>query len=1858
MSKRRHRTPSRDLRTILIGLSAFVVAAGNLEATPPVIEPSVSQGKNIKFQRLSLDDGLSQAFVTCSLQDRQGFMWFGTQEGLNRYDGYRFTVFNHDPNDPASLSHDSVKSIVEDHLGTLWIATDGGGLNRFNPGDNTFTRYRHAIDDPTSLSSDRLRGIVRGSTGELWLGTDGGGLDRFDPHSGRVTRFQHDPEDPTSLSNNRVRGMFRDRGGQLWLGTDGGGLSMLDPATGGFTHFRHDPQDPTSLSHDRVRVPFEDRDGVLWVGTYEGGLNRLDRATGRFTRFRHDPENPNSLASDQVWTIYQDQDGTLWIGTDGGLNEWRPHSEDFSLSHHDPMNSYSLSHDRVVSIYQDRGGVLWVGTYDGLNKWNTAFGSFLHYQHRPDDPTGLSKSFVQALAEDSAGTVWVGTYGGGLNRFDRATQTFQHYRHDPDNPASLSDDRVMSLHVDRSDQLWIGTLSGGVNRLDRETGTFARFQHDPEDPTSLSWNGVTTLFEDRQGTLWIGTYRGGLNRFEPETETFAHYRHDPEEPNSLSNDLVLAITEDRAGTLWIGTDGGGLNHFDEATGRFTPIRHDPEDPKSLSSDHAWAVLEDGQGDLWIATQGGGLNRWRATYRATGHNVFERYTKAEGLLSDVVYGLLADDEGHLWLSSNRGLTRFDPRSQTFKHYDEGHGLQSNEFNWGAQLRTRRGEMLFGGVKGFNLFHPSQIRANTHVPQVALTDLLKFNRSVELGEPLSRVSDLELSHRDWVVAFEFAALDFTAPEQNRYLHKLEGFDQDWVDSGRLRRATYTNLEAGSYTFRVKASNNDGLWNEEGVTLRVKALPPPWKTRSAYGAYTLILLALIALFARAQARKRERAAELAQANVGLKREIAQRREREAELQREKRKAQAVLDVAEVMMVAIDPTGKVSLVNHEACRVLGYPEEQILGKDWTESFVPEELRDDVRARLASHSSRTAYAYPVKTCGGDERLIEWRTARLPADGDQPAGTLSSGSDVTEVRRLTAAKETAESASRAKSQFLANMSHEIRTPMNGIIGMLELLNESELSGRQRRFADTAHRSAKSLLDILNDILDFSKIEASKLELEVVDFDLRDLVEDLADLFSERAREKGLELVCELAHELPTALRGDPTRLRQILSNLAGNAVKFTESGEVVLRITGSPFGARAVGLRFEVSDTGAGLDPQAKARIFESFQQADGSTTRKFGGTGLGLAISKELVALMGGEMGVRSTFGEGSTFWFVVHLEQQDQASGRELPPFETPLPRVLIVDDNAASRRSLLSQLEGWGLQARGEADGSQALHLLLSAAKRNNAFDLALVDQHMPGMDGLELIRAIRALPALEDLALIQLVTAAPVDDAELWSAGVRGYLTKPIRQADLHAAILGRGRPRHPARHGNVPARKLPGVRILLVEDNLVNQEMVQSILGNLNATVELAPNGEAAVDLAATRPYDLILMDCQMPIMDGHEATQAIRRLERSKGLPTQGQPRDNRTAEHVPIIAMTANAMKGDREHCLESGMDDYLSKPFGQAQLHEILDRWLPKSAWVSSEPVAAESAAAQQTSPPPDDSPGSLDSGSDDALPEAGMLADYRILLVDDSELSQQAVGGMLEYLGAQVDAAINGREAVDLALRRRHDVILMDCEMPIMDGYQATRAIREWEASRETSNLKPLGRAVQRLPIIAITGKSAPVDRDHGLACGMDDCLPKPFDLNKLSRCLKRWLPNLPRETDPARPAVATDQAGASSPNGHSSQNGRALERKALDEIRDLESKGAHGLLERMIHGYLRTARELQETLGEGIAQGDAEAIRSSSHTLKSNSASLGAIRLAALYERLEIMARQGVLGGAPRVLAAVEPELEKVRAALEAECQPDA
>ena len=642
-------------------------------------------------------------------------------------------------------------------------------------------------------------------------------------------------------------------------------------------------------------------------------------------------------------------------------------------------------------------------------------------------------------------------------------------------------------------------------------------------------------------------------------------------------------------------------------------------------------------------------------------------------------------------------------------------------------------------------------------------------------------------------------------------------------------------------------------------------------------------------------------------------------------------------------DLTGIITSWNSGAAAMFGYPPAEALGHALN---VGESTPEEEEARMQRLMAGEKFSYDAKamTRSGTAIDIQVAVAPLLDQTNQWIGSIAVARDVTQHKRseeaLRLAREAAESANHAKSSFLARMSHEIRTPMNGVLGMTELLLETGLTSVQRKYAETVQRSGQNLLGIINDLLDFSKIEAGKLELENVDMDLRRTLEDVVDLLAERARVKGLELACSIPANLVTHVKGDPLRLGQVLTNLVGNAIKFTEQGSVVIRMAGLEETAQEVTMRFEVSDTGAGISAAAQSHIFEEFAQADGSTTRKHGGSGLGLAISRQLVEMMGGNIYVESALGAGSTFWFTSRFEKQETQDSRSAPMGMLTGVRALIVESSVINRGILHSQMSNWGMTNRVAATPAQAIDLLAQAAARSAPYDIVIIDLGLAGMDALELARTIRARADIAKLRLVVL-THRQVDMQKARDAGIDACLAKPVRQTVLYECLVNviACQPQETVAAPDVcePVNTAPaGIRgnILLVEDNLINQQVALGILQIQGYGVTVVNNGREALDAHAQGAFDLILMDCHMPEMDGFEATREIRGRERSS------------IGKRVPIIALTANAMAQDREECLNTGMDDHLSKPFSLQTMQDMLDRWMPQAASMKSEP-AAEPAA-----------------------------------------------------------------------------------------------------------------------------------------------------------------------------------------------------------------------------------------------------------------------------------------------------------------------
>ena len=790
---------------------------------------------NIRFEHISVEDGLSQNSGLAILQDSNGFMWFGTQDGLNKYDGQNFTVYKHDPDNSNSLSDNWILAIHEDHLGALWIGTLNGGLDRYDRELDQFSHYQHDPDNTQSLSHNEVLAIHEDPDGVLWIGTRRG-LDRFVSETESFTHYQHNPDDAQSLSADAVQSIHKTRDGILWVGTEGGGLNRFNLETQTFTHFSNDPDDPQSLSDDNVWVIYEDTFEALWLGT-NGGLDRFDKESGTFAHFINNPYDPQGLSHNSVRAIYKDPLGALWIGTDGGgLDRFDRETETFTNYQNDPSDPHSLSHYAVYEIYQDREGVLWIGTNGGgLNKLFLGGLNFAYFNFNPNDPNSLSNNDIRGIYEDQSGTLWVGT-NGGLNKLNRRTGQWLHYQHDPDDPFSLSSNVIGDVYEDQEGLLWIGTYDNGLNSFDPETERFTRYQDDPNDPTSFKGSTVTEIYQDQKGILWIGTLEGGLNRYDQERGSFTHYQTDPNDPDSINSNSVYSIYEDQQGWLWIGTFGDGLNKFDRENEIFTLYQTDSKDPRSLSNNLVLVIFQDREGTLWIGTAGG-LNKFDSQTET-----FTHYRENEGLPNDLVVGILEDEQGNLWLSTNHGLSRFNPKTETFKNFDVTNGIQSNEFNGLACHKSNSGEMFFGGIRGLNAFFPDRIQENNpYIPPIALTRLTQGGEDIDLGHTLNHVTEFTLNWPDNYFEFEFAALSFAQPGNNQYAYILEGFDEKWNEIGTRNYGKYTNLPGGTYTLRLRGSNNDGIWNEEGAAMLVTIVPPFWSTWWFRGGMLLALMGI---------------------------------------------------------------------------------------------------------------------------------------------------------------------------------------------------------------------------------------------------------------------------------------------------------------------------------------------------------------------------------------------------------------------------------------------------------------------------------------------------------------------------------------------------------------------------------------------------------------------------------------------------------------------------------------------------------------------------------------------------------------------------------------------------------------------------------------------------------------------------------------------------------------------------------------------------------------------------------------------------------------------------------------------------------
>ena len=809
-----------------------------------VSSDSSAQQPFLRFEHLSIKEGLSQNSVIAIGQDRLGFLWFGTQEGLNRYDGHQIKIYRKKANERSSLGGNWINVLLVDKAGHLWVGLRNSNLDRLHTDLGHFEHFE--IKAPHQDSVEILS-LFEDHQNNIWVGKNKG-LAKIDPQNDSISHLFERELMKIDGELPRINTMFQDSQQRVWLGTNKG-LAYINTTNNRFRWFSA-PLLNGEINYS-VTALLQNQQGFLWMGTAGAGLHRYNPELGYFEPF-------SSLSkysiSDYISCLYEDQFGELWIGTNKGLIKWNPLTRGVQMIRHHPGDPETLSHNRIESISPDLTGNLWIGTGGGgLNKYKPITKDFPHFKNDPSSPNSLSDNSVFAFYEDENETLWIGTDQGGLNKVEGDVYT--HYQHDSTLATSISPFRIRTITKDHLGKLWIGT-SGSLECFDPIKETFRHYFHNPKDATSLSHDSVRKVLEDNSKHLWIAT-NDGLNRYIRNEDRFQIYRHDASDPRSLSSNKVYTLYEDRLNRLWLATLGGGLNLMDRNQ-QFTHFKHAPSNPKSIAGNNVLCIYEDKKGSLWVGTRNG------LSLLSPNHREFSHFTSRDGLANDVIYGILEDGMGHLWLSTNKGLSQFHVQSQVFRNYDVHDGLQSNEFNGNSYLKRKDGRLLFGGVNGYNQFSPQGIQHRERKAPVVFVDFLLFNESVPLNtsdkpSPLKKkifeTQELALSYDQNIFSFEFVALDYESPQKTQYAYKLEGLHSDWIHtSARKRFASFTHLSPGQYLLRVKAGPRIGDWSYEPTALKLTILPPPWQTPRAYILYVVTFGALIYWVSRIQRRKLE--------------------------------------------------------------------------------------------------------------------------------------------------------------------------------------------------------------------------------------------------------------------------------------------------------------------------------------------------------------------------------------------------------------------------------------------------------------------------------------------------------------------------------------------------------------------------------------------------------------------------------------------------------------------------------------------------------------------------------------------------------------------------------------------------------------------------------------------------------------------------------------------------------------------------------------------------------------------------------------------------------------------------------------------
>ncbi len=1340
------------------------------------------------IQILSINDGLSQSDIYSIVQDDLGFIWFATRDGLNRYDGYNFKIYRPDKKDPKnSLSHQAINILLKSQDGTLWIGTENG-LNRYFPKMDAFEHYLPPPDSSVKPNQGfKITCIKETPNGDLIVGTNNKGIYRFNTHFKKYESisFLNIPE-----KNITIESILVEETGEIWTSVENHGIYIYNSDLNQFQQAQIMVGKNASLEQFIIKSYFLDSNHNLWVGTNEG-LILIDNINGKAKHFQLPTVEKHKNLSNSIVGIAASQEGILWVINEPGdiylINPQTMQAEQYFI------NDYrytSLPNNRISSFYLDDSGILWLGTTGtGVVKLDANRNYFNSMSFSPWSSNSLSDNVVWSIHQQKNGTLWVGTDAGGLNKIEPINRQAVHYQYDPEKPGSISDNQVMKVFEDKQGQIWIGTGAGGLNKYNPKNETFSSFRHKDSNPNSISHDRVYSIYEDLNHNFWIGTEKG-LNKFNRKTQKFTHFYHNPQNPNSLVYDRVGAIIEADSGELWIGTLGGGISRYNYKNDTFRNYKHDPNNKNSLQNEYILSLFKDNSNNIWICTWGGGLLKYNSD-----NDSFITILENNQTGTEAIHGIEQDELNNLWISTNKGLIKLNPITYDMVHYTHTEGLINDEFNTGAHFKNENGDMYFGSIGGLIWFSPSKIKKNDFIPPVVFTDFQILNESINhkeirnnkkvLDHTITSADTIQLSYHDKIISFEFAALNYFASDKNQYAYKMAGVDEDWIYSGNRRFATYTNLNPGHYTFHVKASNNDGIWNEKGSSIWVIMSPPFWMTMWFRILFSTLVVSIIMGMYILQTRSiKERNAELMSFNNNLESEIKERKRIEHELREQKIFLDNVLNGVQEGIGIVDEHENFLYLNNAFAELLGHPVDELMTKSLLEIFPPSTHKIIMEeTKKKKKGLNTTYELNYLHPSGEKKYFRTSSSPMYNDEGEFSGSIGAVLDITDLVTAEEKRKIMEAQLRHAQKMetigtlAGGIAHDFNNILVPIIGYAEMSIDLVTSNDiLKSNLEKILKASKRAKDLVQQILTFSRQEQKGLET----VSIKNLVNEALRLLRS-SLPSTIEIDVKIEKDTGYLL-ADPTQIHQVIMNLCTNAFHAMREngGTLGIHLSNKVFDkdeaakfshlqANRPYVSLRVSDTGKGMDGTIITRIFEPF-----FTTKKVGeGTGLGLSAVHGIVLSHGGDIQVKSTPQVGTTFeiYFPQHTEKAEKFNNKISDKIPKGNEHILFVDDEVEIVLLYQQILESLGYVVTTFTESEKALELF---QQNPDEFNLVITDHTMPHLTGTELSKKL--LNIRPDIPIIMCTGySESVTQEKAKQIGIREFILKPLTMSNIAKAI---------------------------------------------------------------------------------------------------------------------------------------------------------------------------------------------------------------------------------------------------------------------------------------------------------------------------------------------------------------------------------------------------------------------------------------------------------------------------------------------------